>query len=261
MKINNILFLILTLFFSCTSKKEETPLLTEKTIAGNYETVSPYVVDQVISSPYPKETHGIWGNYTYFEDLVRYGSVSKSVEKMKFDTDIKIYYTEVLVLRPQFFEPTSFDTLKYEIVYSGSIDSLYLRSKVTGEKQLFIKMMNLPDTILTNLHESKYSAISMLEWKWFHGKYKLNEKNGNIREVVFNADGTVTGMEYDRYLFSIDVDGTDFISFLKDDEPVNFLLIERQTNTSFNCYNVKNFEDWEYPLEKESFAFRLEKIN
>lgn len=258
-----LFFITVFLFFSCTSKKEEPSVSNDNNI---HETEVSNVESneyQIIPFPYPVEIHGIWGNCSYLDDLKQYGSIGKSVERMRFDTDIKISHSEALVTRPQSPDPSFFDTIKYEILKAG-IDSLYVRSKNTGQKQLFIKMMNLPDTILTNLYtdDGKYSAIAMLEWKWFHGNYNLTHPDGKTKTVSFNIDGTMKGIEpYSKYIFSIDVDGKDFVTLMEDEDTSDFLLIEKETNNSFICYNIKDFEDWEYPLEKASLAFKLEKID
>lgn len=216
----------------------------------------------VLRKPFPEEIHGIWGNIKYLNDLRKYNSIGKVLEYMKFDTEIKINKDLALIMRPQYMEPTTLDTIKY-ILLKSSQDSLYVRSRNTGEKQLYIKLMTLPDTILWNLYgDDKYSAIAQLEWKWFNGKYTLVNDFGGKSDVTFFDDGSVSGMwQYRFYSFGIDVDGKDFIYMRSHDEEYIYFLIENQPNGEFICYNVEDIDDWEYPFVKKSLAFTLKKTN
>ena len=210
--------------------------------------------------PYSSKTQGIWGNMNYLENLRKYNSVGKVLELIKFDTEIKINSDMALIMRPQYMEPAELDSVKYILLDAGP-DSLYVRSRNTGEKQLYIKFMSLPDTVLWNLYEDeKYSAISMIEWQWFQGKYNLTSDKADKKEVSFQIDGSVKGMYYDFYSFGIDVDGKDFIYLEKQGEEYSYFLIEYKSDNLFECYNIEDVEDWEYPFVKTTLAFKLQKV-
>lgn len=260
----SFLFLLVS---SCKNKTKEPPQNEKWNVAKIDSTLSQKVYsdteeEEELRKPYPAEIHGIWGNTTYYDYLKKYNSIGKSLENMKFDNEIKINSTLALVMRPQYMEPVALDTIKYALL-KGGIDSLYVRSRNTGEKQLFLKLISLPDTILWSLYEDdEYSAISRLEWRWFCGKYELTNSFGGKINTEFFADGTVSGTwQYQFYSFGIDVDGKDFLYMRSHDDEHIYFLIEYQPNGDFICYNVENTDDWEYPFIKKSLAFTLRRTN
>jgi len=259
------LFILVLGFHSCSNKSSTNSPEPEK-YSDKDSVVSKSVEDVhiqhdiTIQKPYPAELQGIWGNTRYLENLKKYNSVGKVLEHMKFDTEIKINRNMALIMRPQYMEPSELDSIKYILIKAGT-DSLYVRSRNSGEKQLYVKLMSLPDTVLWNLYDDeRYSAISILEWQWFQGKYNLTDKKGKKTEVSFNLDGSVEGMDYQFYSFGIDVDGKDFLYLRAFDDEYLYLLIEHQPNALYNCYNVEDVDDWEYPFIKTSLAFKLQKV-
>lgn len=256
--------LLVFVFYSCNNKPSDNTVSKtdspKDSVTSTHEPHHNTKPDVIISQPYSDEIQGIWGNMKYLESLRKYNSVGKVLEHIKFDTEIKINREMALIMRPQYMEPAELDTIKYILLAAGK-DSLYVRSRNTGEKQLYVKLMSLPDTVLWNLYEEeKHSAISLLEWQWFQGKYNMINPKGEKSEVSFLSDGSISGMNFQFYSFGIDVDGKDFIYMERQYDEYAYFLIEYKSNNLYECYNIEYIEDWEYPFVKTSLAFKLQKI-
>lgn len=257
-------FFSFVLLYSCNNKSAENnpsqQITTNVTDSDGIIEQQPEV--RTIEPPYPQEIWGIWGDISYLRDLKKYNSIGKSVEHIKFDVDLKISKDLILAMRPSYGEAAVFDTTKFEIIAAGK-DSLYIRSKNSGKKQLFLKLLPLPSNNFDDwdINEEKYSAIALLEWFWFQGEYTLTNSKGKSYPVSFFKDGTVKGFDYRNFIFGIDVDGKDYISFFNEDEDYSkFMLIEYGVEEkAFYCYNIEDFDDWEYPFIKKSLAFKLQK--
>ncbi|MFR9165674.1 MAG: hypothetical protein ACLVKO_05410 [Dysgonomonas sp.] len=169
----NIIFLLFILSVACScknkTKNEVSPVQSD---TKTETSINEDIVEEIfLTAPYPAEIHGIWGNTTFHKDLLKYNAVSKTLEFIKFDTDLKIGKDQILAMRPQYSEPHEFNSTKYALIAAGK-DSLFVKNRSTGEKQLYVKLLDLPNEDLYSLYDDEYSAINLMEWNWFKGRYK-----------------------------------------------------------------------------------------
>lgn len=214
------------------------------------------------SHRYPIEMHGIWGDISYLENLRRFNSVGEARRLVKFDTDIKVSYNHILVCRPDYLEASDFDEEHYELLFIEKESVLIEKDKDFGNRQKYSKIAELPDEDIWRLWGDEYSAISMMEWKWFEGKYEVtNLKDKTVKSLYFSDRGEITDEDKKyNYFFGTDSKIQDFIAFETGNNEYKYMLLEYKDGF-FYCFGISGFTNWNEPLQKDVPEFKLRKSN
>jgi len=205
---------------------------------------------------------GIWGDISYLDNLRKYNSVSEARKKIKFDTDIKVSSNNILVCRPDYIEAMDFYSEQYELLFVENEMALFEKDKNFGEQQKYQKLADLSDDNIWRLWGDEYSAISIMEWKWFEGKYESYSMEDKTKKIIeFSDKGIITDENRKlNYFFGTNSRMQEYIAFEIADNNYKYYLLE-YNNGIFYCFKITNLKNWDNPIPKEVLEFKLQRIN